>query len=176
METKEIWIFIAIAAVSFVVLTKLSNKYWQNGRFGAMLAEGALLFVALFISATSGDGGTIFKIALFLLPVLFAVIFTLIGKKQGEDIVSAVIMGIIQSALSLIGGVVILLASGKRADVKKTSTSKSDFNANDYVEAPKDNGEAQRIERAEARASKDGFGSADEAEDAGINTGKYSRE
>ena len=63
--------------------------------------------------------------------------------------------------------------SGTRSTGSRSATTADDGNYNGYVTPPQGYSGADRNEQAEVYASKLGFSSADEAEDAGIDTGKY---
>lgn len=151
---QEIWIIIAIMAVSFFILTKLPSKLWGGGRFGAMVAEGFSLVVAFFVSMFRDDSGDAFKVIAVLSVIVFAAIFTLIGKKQGSNIVAAIIVGIIQSVLSLFGGVIILFAAGNKSQSQSAPTSQQESVINPLQNAD--------LERAEWDAKLLGYNSADD--------------
>ena len=151
------------------------------GKFYPFIIESCLSVIALvlclLLDATTTFGATVFKLCLIANFVLFAFIHTRKGIKRGDNTAVAVIMGVILSALGLFGGIFCLLALGKanqsrNAGTRSTNTSE-DGSYNGYVAPSQGYNGTDRNEQAEVYASKLGFSSADEAENAGIDTGKY---
>lgn len=182
VEKYEAWFFIGLAFVSGLILVSLPQKYRPKlGRFYPFVIESCLSVIALvlclWLDATTTFGATVFKLCLIANFALFAFIHTRKGIKQGDNTAVAVIMGVIVSALSLFGGLFLILAykntSGTRSTGSRSANTADDGNYNGYVTPPQGYSGADRNEQAEVYASKLGFSSADEAEDAGIDTGKY---
>ena len=182
VEKYEAWFFIGLAVVSGLILINLPQKYRPKiGRFYPFIIESCLSVIALvlclLLDATTTFGATLFKLCLIANFALFAFIHTRKGIKRGDNTAVAIIMGVILSALSLFGGLFLTLAyrntSGTRSTGSRSANTADDGNYNGYVTPPQGYSGADRNEQAEVYASKLGFSSADEAEDAGIDTGKY---
>jgi len=117
MNTGDIWLFIGIAAVSFFILLKLPNRCWRRGRIGASIFESVLTIAALFLLAPIEP--SLFFLAVTVIAIAFAAVFVRSDKKLGFGMVSSVFLGIIQSVLSLFGGIASQTSAADDFDAKK---------------------------------------------------------
>ena len=139
------WFFIVLTFVSGLILVSLPQKYRPKlGRFYPFIIESCLSVIALvlclWLDATTTFGATVFKLCLIANFALFAFIHTRKGIKQGDNTAVAVIMGVILSALSLFGGLFLILAykntSGTRSTGSRSANTADDGNYNGYVTPP----------------------------------------
>lgn len=133
MNTGEIWTFIGIAVVSFVILLKLPNRCWRRGRIGASIFESVLTIAALFLLAPIEP--SLFFLAVAVIAIAFAAVFVRSDKKLGFGMVSSVFLGIIQSVLSLFGGIALLFALGRAVSPQPVSQTSAadDFDAKKHA-------------------------------------------
>ncbi|HAB00934.1 MAG TPA: hypothetical protein DCE08_05645 [Ruminococcaceae bacterium] len=178
LEKYGLWFFIVLTFVSGLILANLPQKYRPKlESLSPFIFEGCLSFLALVLCGLFFDTATVFKLCLIANFALFAFIHTRKGIKRGDNTAVAIIMGVILSALGLFGGIFYLLALGKASQSRNAGTRSTniseDGSYNGYVAPSQGYNGTDRNEQAEVYASKLGFSSADEAENAGIDTGKY---
>ena len=123
MNTGDIWVFIGIAVVSFSILLKLPNRCWRYGRIGTSIFESVLVIAALFLLAPKDED--LFFLAAAVIAIVFAVVFVRSDKKLGFGTVSSVFFGVVQSVLSLLGGIALLFALGRAIAPESAPTTSS---------------------------------------------------
>lgn len=158
--------------VSFLIILKFPKTFLRGGRLGATIFEGFIFIIAFFIGLNNSD---LFIIISAVSAIIFAIIFTLMGLKQGDSIAKAIAIGIGQSIVSLFGGAVIVLTLGSRQSSQNQPQQQSkpvdpiknaDLERADYV--ARDNGYAD----ANAWAQNNGYTDASSAYDDRFFDGK----
>lgn len=134
MNTGDIWLFIGIAAVSFFILLKLPNRCWTRGRICTSIFESLFAIAALVLSVKNGKEGLFFFL-MAAITIAFAAVFVRSDKKLGVNIISAVFFGIVQSVLSLFGGIALLVALGRAVSPQSApqTSAADDFDAKKHA-------------------------------------------